>query len=183
MKNEYIYYEYGQGRKLYAYNPTQWNGTSSPFLCVHGWLDNHGSFLPIIQNLPNLPWIAIDLIGHGKSSWRGSEAFYIFQDYLCDLALWLEKYTPDCKVHLIGHSLGAAIVSILAGLYPEKVESLVLFDGVGPLVSDLETMCEQFRRSIEQFSRPRPLRLYDSLETLAQGRKKNTISLLKPALS
>jgi len=171
MHSNYLTYEYAQGLKLYAYNPAHWKGPSAPILCIHGWLDNHGSFLPLTQHLPGLPWICIDLIGHGKSAWRSPSSFYNFQDYICDIALWIEKYCPH-GVHLVGHSLGASIVSIVAGLYPDKVLSLVLLDGAGPLVSDLETMCEQFRRSILQFIKPHPLKLYPSLEALAVGRKK-----------
>ena len=176
MNTSYVTYEYA-GLKLHAYNPMSWQGESAPFLCVHGWLDNHGSFLPLLQHMPHLPWICIDLIGHGKSSWRSPYSFYSFQDYICDLSLWIEIHCPH-GVHLIGHSLGASIVSILAGLYPDKVLSLVLLDGAGPLVSDLETMCEQFRRSITQFQSPRPLRPYPSLAALASGRqKKHNITL------
>ncbi len=168
----YTFFEFAKGRKIYAYTPQGLHTSSTPILCVHGWLDNHGSFLPLIEHMPPLPWIAIDLIGHGKSSWRSTESFYGFEDYICDLALWIETYAKNSKIHLVGHSLGASIVSILAGLYPDSVESLVLFDGAGPLVSDMDTMCEQFRLSIQQFLNPRSLRTYNSLETITAGRKK-----------
>ena len=177
MSAPYVTYEYANGLKLNAYNPMGWQGDLAPILCIHGWLDNHGSFLPLLEHLPQLPWICIDLIGHGKSSWRSSSSFYSFQDYICDLSLWIEIHCAH-GVHLIGHSLGASIVSILAGLYPDKVLSLVLLDGAGPLVSDLETMCEQFRRSISQFQFPRALRPYPSLAGVAAGRqKKHNITL------
>ena len=156
---------------LYCYNPNQWNKKSSPYLAIHGWLDNHASFLPLIRTIPYLNWLAIDLMGHGKSPWIHSHHFYSFQNYICDLSLWIDAHCPE-GVHLIGHSLGASIASILGGLYPDKILSLVLIDGLGPLVSDGETMCEQFRQSIEQFKNPRPMKTYDSLETLSMARKK-----------
>lgn len=34
-------------------------------------------------------------------------------------------------VHLVGHSLGGLIVTLYAGLFPEKVASLVAVEGVG----------------------------------------------------
>ena len=36
-------------------------------LCIHGWLDNANSFLPLMPLLPEVDLLAIDLPGHGYS--------------------------------------------------------------------------------------------------------------------
>jgi len=151
---------------------------SIPICAIHGWLDNSGSFRPLMEMHPKWPWVACDLIGHGQSAWRTPDAFYYFHDYLCDLGLWLENTYPN-GVHLMGHSLGAAITSLLAGLFPDKVKSLILFDGIGPLVSTCDAFPEQFRLSLKQFQSPRPLRGYESREAMALARQKRHLIELR----
>ncbi len=171
----YKTHHYSKDRSLCTLQTT--DPSEERILCIHGWLDNHASFLPLITLAPKWPWMSIDLPGHGQSPWLSSENFYSFENYLCDLALVLESLS-QYKIHLVGHSMGAALVSILAGLYPDKIQSVVLLDGLGPLVSTLDMTCEQFRMGIQAYLNPRKPRIHDSLEALAQARqKKHLISI------
>ena len=54
-------------------------------LCLHGWLDNAASFVPLLPHLANKHVIAIDLLGHGFSSHRSQDAHYHFIDWIDDL--------------------------------------------------------------------------------------------------
>ena len=39
--------------------------------CLHGWLDNAGSFIPLMRHLRKEEhWVALDLPGHGQSFHR-----------------------------------------------------------------------------------------------------------------
>ena len=62
--------------------PTQQKVT----LCLHGWLDNADSFLPLSACLNELNLVAIDLPGHGLSQHRSLDAHYHFLDWIYDLA-------------------------------------------------------------------------------------------------
>lgn len=145
-------------------------------LCLHGWLDNVGSFVPLMQELPNTPWLAVDLIGHGQSDWRCPENFYYYHEYINDLMIWIENQ-PDKNIHLVGHSLGAAIASLLAGLLPERISSVVLIDALGPLVSSIDSIAEQWRLSLHQYKKVKPRRPFPSKDILIKARgKKHNIS-------
>ena len=54
-------------------------------LCLHGWLDNANSFLPLAEKLPQLQLVAIDLPGHGQSDHRSPDAHYHFLDWVDDV--------------------------------------------------------------------------------------------------
>lgn len=141
------------------------------FVCLHGWLDNVGSFIPLMEQNPSIPWLCVDLIGHGQSMWREEGQYYYFHDYITDFMEWIECQN-DLKIHLVGHSLGAAIVSILCGLLPEKISSCVLLDGIGPLVSDDESIAEQWRLALYQYRNSKPRRTYPNLDILVKARMK-----------
>jgi|TARA_B110000977_G_scaffold66066_1_gene89857 pimeloyl-ACP methyl ester carboxylesterase len=70
-----------------------------------------------------------DLRGHGDSDWsKGSS--YSNLDYVYDIAQLIEQQDLD-SVHLVGHSLGGTVASLYAGLFPERVASLISIEGVG----------------------------------------------------
>ena len=157
--------------RLHSLKRTALDAQTIPILAVHGWLDNVASFLPLMVELPGLPWFAIDLVGHGRSEWRSSASYYFFSEYLCDLILLIEECFPQ-GVHLLGHSLGGAIVSMVAGIMPDKVKSLTMIDVLGPLTSPVETVAEQCRLAVHQYRNLKEKRLYPSLEIMATARRK-----------
>lgn len=109
-------------------------GSGPRVLAVHGWLDNSNSFLPLMQHFSGYRWLSIDLPGHGRSPHRPPGAVYHFVDWIFDIADILVELQWDA-VHLVGHSMGAAIAAAFAGVAPESVKSLVLLDGLGPEVA------------------------------------------------
>ena len=111
----------------------EWRNSAGPrTLCLHGWLDNAASFIPLAQQLQPVDLVALDLPGHGFSEHRHSTARYHFIDYLFNVDAALESLGwGDC--HVIGHSLGAAIAAAYSAGAPERVQSLVLLDSMGPL--------------------------------------------------
>jgi pimeloyl-ACP methyl ester carboxylesterase len=73
--------------------------------------------------------IAPDLRGHGDSEWaRG--ASYTSLEYVYDIAQLVEQENLG-PVNIIGHSLGGMIACLYAGVFPEKVASLISIEGVG----------------------------------------------------
>ena len=102
-------------------------------LCLHGWMDNWSSFLPISTEL-NGRLIAIDLPGHGLSEHIQDGNWYHFIDYIVRLKEIVSKLNLK-NFHIIGHSMGAGIGSLFAGTFPEQILSLIMIDGLGPLVN------------------------------------------------
>jgi pimeloyl-ACP methyl ester carboxylesterase len=140
-------------------------------LCLHGWLDNAASFVPLAPLLNRLDLVAPDLPGHGHSEHRHPTSRYHFIDYLfnIDAALDVLGWT-DC--HLLGHSLGAAISAVYSAGAPERVRSIVLLDSMGPISVSAEGTAERLQRSLVKDRRgPSRIRRFDSIDKMVQARR------------
>lgn len=132
-----------------------WRHTDTPrVLCLHGWLDNAASFAPLAPHLAGqLDLVAPDLAGHGRSAHRPAGSRYHFMDNLWDVEAILDALGwPDC--HLLGHSMGGAIACVFAAAAPERVQRLVLLDGLGPISATPQQTAERLRRSRESVRKP-----------------------------
>ncbi|MFT4213726.1 MAG: alpha/beta hydrolase [Microbacterium sp.] len=80
-----------------------------------------------------LPALAIDLPGHGDSSWR-DDAAYTGRALAADVAGAIAAWT-DAPQTLVGQSLGGLTAAALAASHPELVRRLVVVDitpGIAP---------------------------------------------------
>lgn len=156
--------------------------TGLPVLAVHGWLDNAATFdacLPLLQGHP--VW-AIDLPGHGWSSHRPPGMRYHNADYLDDLLAVMDQIAPAQSLILLGHSLGAGLLMLLAGIVPERVARLVLIDGLGPLAADPAAYPEQTRDALAAWSALKPgQRPVASFEAAVQARRQGVAGTLSEA--
>lgn len=128
--------------------------TASPeikVLCVHGWLDNANSFLPLfphLDRLDNIEIVAIDLPGHGLSSPIGDNAYY----HLLEAALLLPRIVDALgwqQCHLLGHSLGGNLATIAAVASAPQFASLVLLESLGPLTETAEQLPQRLIKALE----------------------------------
>lgn len=118
--------------QLAALSTGDWSAEHPPVLCLHGWLDNAASFIPLMQQLPDTPMLAIDWPGHGHSQHLGTDSHYHFVDYVGDLFELINSQGWD-RIHLLGHSMGGLIASVFAGTFPDKVRSLMMIEACGPM--------------------------------------------------
>jgi len=114
-------------------------------LCLHGWLDNANSFLPMMPLLPSIDLVAIDLPGHGFSD-------HLDGTYsIADSAYWAASVIKALgweQCHIIGHSLGGIIAPLVAAGAPELVESLTLIESSGALTSEADDFVERLQKSM-----------------------------------
>jgi pimeloyl-ACP methyl ester carboxylesterase len=111
----------------------QWGAENGiPTLALHGWLDNAGSFDLLAPLLPELNIVALDSAGHGLSGFRSIDANYTLIEEVEDCLRVADQLGWD-KFHLLGHSRGAAIASLFAGTFPERISHLSLIEGISPL--------------------------------------------------
>ncbi|GHE78549.1 alpha/beta fold hydrolase [Thalassotalea profundi] len=113
-------------------------------LCLHGWLDNAASFLPIAPYFQGKRVIAIDWPGHGFSSHRSQDAHYHFIDYVYDL-LKLFELNQWQSIDIIGHSMGGMIASAFTAAFPERVNTLSLIDSIGFISAKEHESTQQLR--------------------------------------
>lgn len=146
-------------------------------LALHGWLDNAASFDGLVPLLGDgLCVAAVDLPGHGKSQWRQAADSYHFIDWV-DVVLEVAEGLGWERFSILGHSMGAAIASLVAPVAPESVERMVFLDGIGPWSQSPQEVVEQFQRALgeERVLRDGNRRRYESvdemLDAMARARK------------
>lgn len=105
----------------------QWGESSQPLvICLHGYLDNAGSYDKLIPLLPqNYCYVAMDFPGHGFSSPGYNGLPYtdnLYTESVCRVQRWffvwllicfifrlIFRYFGKKKIGIIGHSMGAAM--------------------------------------------------------------------------
>ena len=149
------------------YHVTEWGNTDNPLLVfLHGWGDAGSTFQFVVDELKG-DWFVIAPDWRGFGETRLEAESYWFPDYLADLDALLEIYSPDGPVRLAGHSMGANVASLYAGVMPERVAAVVNIEGFGLSDSDPEDAPGRYRQWVEA-GRSRPANSsYASLGELA----------------
>ena len=121
-------------------------------ILVHGGLDHARSWDWVAKALrQDFHVYALDLRGHGNSGWAPG-ALYSVADHVLDLSA-LADIVKGFPIHIIGHSLGAVVTLVYAGIYPDRVKKLVAIEGLGlPPVRRLQQTppAERMRKWIER---------------------------------
>lgn len=150
---------------LRSHGPTD----GMPVLALHGWRDNAATFEKLAPLLPHLRITAIDMPGHGLSSWRDADGEYYIWSYVEEVlevavALDLQRFS------LLGHSMGGAVASLLSAMLPERVDKLALLDSTGPLSTAPEDAPAQLKRALEQAQASGRRHHYASFEAAVAAR-------------
>lgn len=154
-----------------AYSVRHWGPAGAPSLfLLHGWMDSSATFQFLVDALQK-EWhvIAPDWRGYGASEWLGRP--YWFPDYYADLDGLLQHYTPHAPARLVGHSMGANIAGIYAGLKPARVAQLVMLDFLGlPVPKDIDA-ATQLGNWLDGVQEEPALRSYPDRAALARRLK------------
>ncbi|WP_052368131.1 alpha/beta fold hydrolase [Algiphilus aromaticivorans] len=147
----------------------RWGEDGAPALVLlHGWGDSGASFAPLAERWArHAPVAAPDMRGFGGSDHLASGDYY-FSDYIPDLDALLAQLSPQAPVALVGHSMGAQIASLYAGIRPERVAQLVILDGLHLPDSDPADAPKRYRRWLAQLAAPTEARAYESFDALAE---------------
>ncbi|MBU6493604.1 MAG: alpha/beta hydrolase [Burkholderiales bacterium] len=161
------------------YHVRRWGPSTGPKLfLLHGWMDVAASFQFLADALPD-DWqlIAPDWRGFGQTDWpatHGNAGCYWFPDYLADLEALLDHYAPGEMVDLVGHSMGANVVCLYAGIRPARVRRVVDLEGFGLPATVPTQAAGQFARWLDEMREPPQLKRYASLaDVVARLRKNN----------
>ena len=117
-----IAHQLGDGRTVSA---LKWGTAEPQMVFVHGGSQNAHTWDTVLLDL-GVPALAIDLPGHGHSSWR-DDAMYSPHSMAVDIAEVIALHAASAKI-VVGMSLGGLTSLALAGHAPHLVQELVLVD-------------------------------------------------------
>lgn len=122
-----------------------------PILAMHGWQDNASSFdvlAPLV--VKSTPVLAIDLPGHGLSSWLPPGSMYTELIYLT-LIKRIKRYFGWEKVKIMAHSLSAMTTSWYAATFPSDLQYVIALDCVTFPPIDMANYFLMFANAVDAF--------------------------------
>jgi pimeloyl-ACP methyl ester carboxylesterase len=114
----------------------------------------------------------MDLAGHGRSDHRHPSSSYNYTSFASDV-LDVAEGLGWTRYALLGHSLGAAISSLVASAFPERITAMAMIDNIGPLSRPVGELVGAYRKHYLALSsgfavRKKPV--YATLEEAIQAR-------------
>ena len=149
------------------YSVNVWGEPDAPLLIyLHGWGDT-GSTFQFVADVLGAEWhiVAPDWRGFGRSHCDCSS--YWFPDYLADLHELLELYSATQPARLIGHSMGANVAALYAGVMPNRVQAFVNVEGFGLVDSNPAEAPARYRDWLAQLGSGTRFSSYESFASLA----------------
>ena len=147
--------------------------SDDPVLLLHGYADCAASFQFVADEIaPGLPLVAIDWRGFGRS--ERAPGGYWFPDYYADLEQFIDRLCPRRAARLVGHSMGANVAMIYAGVRPARVRRLVNLEGFGLPRTDASQAPDRLAKWLDQHRETAEFGDYaDAAELAARIAKRN----------
>ena len=140
-------------------------------LALHGWLDNAASFVPLAAHLRGIELVALDLPGHGASAHLPLGADYSLAGTVHAVLDAADVLGWD-RFALLGHSMGAAIGSILSAAAPDRVSRFLAIEALGALSDTADHTAARLRESItaRRALASKRLRVFPDIDTAVRAR-------------
>jgi pimeloyl-ACP methyl ester carboxylesterase len=144
-------------------------------LALHGWLDNAASFDGLAPLLDGLRVVALDLPGHGRSERMPPGCGMHFADWVA-IVLAAADALQWPRFSVLGHSMGAGIATLLPAAAADRIDRVVLLEGMGPLAEPAERAPATLAEALVQESRLEDAepRIFPSLEAAVAARRRDT---------
>eukprot|EP00095_Tigriopus_kingsejongensis_P008474 maker-scaffold18_size714446-snap-gene-4.12 protein:Tk08474 transcript:maker-scaffold18_size714446-snap-gene-4.12-mRNA-1 annotation:"probable serine hydrolase" len=121
-----------------------------PWIVLHGWLDNCGSFDTLAPLFPpGHRLLCLDMPGHGLSSHGPPGLGYHYMDGLQQIRR-VAKHFGLGKFSLMGHSMGGGISTLFSSTHPDMVQSLILLDVIKPISRSITSVVDRTRSSVDE---------------------------------
>jgi pimeloyl-ACP methyl ester carboxylesterase len=162
------------------YHVRHWPGNPARrVFLLHGWMDVSASFQFLVDAMaPDWDVHAPDWRGYGLTAWSGSDNYW-FPDYMGDLDALLDALQPDSPANLVGHSLGANVAGLYAGVRPARVAKFVNLEGFGMPATRAEQAPRRYARWMDELKAAPGWRPYESFDALADRLQKNNPRLTR----
>lgn len=153
----------GMAHHLVCWGPE----SGDPVILLHGHSDCAATFQFLADELPvGLPLAALDWRGFGGSA--PSPGGYWFPDYYADLEALVDTLCPQRPARIVGHSMGANVAMVYAGVRPARVRSLVNLEGFGLARTQASQAPGRIAAWLDQVRAGAPFAEYASVEALAE---------------
>ena len=121
------------------------SGAGSPILLLHGFTGDVSAWQNLRSMLePSHRVIALDILGHGKSTKPSSASSYRIERVAADVIALLDQLAAG-KIHLLGYSMGGRLALYLALRYADRFHSLIL-ESASPGLRGQQARAERIRR-------------------------------------
>ncbi len=135
--------------------------TAVTVLFLHGFMDSGATWDLVAAALAprGHALYAPDFRGFGGSDRVSGGGYYHFPNYLADLDALIDQLDPE-RLVLVGHSMGGTVATIYAGAKPDRVERLVVLEGLGPPAMGPEAAVHRMRawlKDLRKDRRPQPM--------------------------
>ena len=136
---------------------------------LHGFMDSGATWDLVASELctSGASIYAPDFRGFGRSDRVTGGGYYHFPDYVADITRLIDAIAPR-ELVLVGHSMGGTVACLYAGAFPERVQRLVLLEGVGPPAMDGSIAPLRMRRWLGELAELRAGRPLASVEDAAR---------------
>lgn len=125
-------------------------GTGTPrVVLLHGGAQNSHTWDTVALALRPTPILAIDLSGHGHSSWR-EDGSYNPRSNADDAAAIMDEFAPEPSL-LVGMSLGGLTANAVAATFPWLVRRLVVVDVTPGVTRDKASEIHAFIEGPQSF--------------------------------
>ncbi|XP_075164687.1 putative serine hydrolase [Haematobia irritans] len=124
-----------------------------PLVGLHGWQDNAGTFdtlAPLLNR--DMSFLALDMPGHGLSSWLPDGLLYHSLDYVALINRIMDEFKWD-TISIIGHSMSSINSFVYAALFPAKVDLLIGLDVLKPLTRSADKIIDNYSERLENASK------------------------------
>lgn len=118
------------------------------YFLIQGWLDNAGSYDKLIPLLPkDLHIVVVETPGHGLSDPYPPDLAYNALDSVIAIER-LRRQLKWQKFSIIGHSMGGVCAMLYAGIFPERLEKVVMLDIARVQITLSETVDARLRKTV-----------------------------------
>lgn len=165
MLDEHEYNFHGMILRCVRYG----NPDNKKILAMHGWLDNSATFTKLAPMLEDEYCIDCwEFMGHGQSDHLPRSAHYHFIDVIPHFSGILQEFYQKEPCIVMGHSLGAAVATVMASLIPELITHCIAIEGLGPMTGTTEECWQQLHAYLKCQFKFTHNRQYESLEKAAE---------------
>lgn len=103
--------------------------SAKPLLILHGVFGSGDNWITPAKKLADRFHVfTLDQRNHGRSPWAEPHSYEAMAE---DVAAFIREHNFVVKPHILGHSMGGKTAMVLAQLFPELIDQLIVAD-IGP---------------------------------------------------